>query len=103
MLHHQNTQHILLAGESSSGKTSNYLHMVDHLLYLGQNTNINQDRIKNAIKLLHALTHASTPTNNYSTRCVIHTEIIFGKTGKNTGARFEIYQLEKWRVSSTDM
>jgi myosin heavy subunit len=38
MLHHKETQHILLAGETRSGKTTNMLHLLQHLLYLGQVT-----------------------------------------------------------------
>jgi myosin heavy subunit len=38
MLHHKESQHILLAGETLSGKTTNMLHLLQHLLYLGQVT-----------------------------------------------------------------
>lgn len=38
MLHHKEPQHILLAGETLSGKTTNMLHLLQHLLYLGQVT-----------------------------------------------------------------
>ncbi|KAK5646208.1 hypothetical protein RI129_004672 [Pyrocoelia pectoralis] len=101
-LHHDKMQHIILSGESSSGKTTNFLHIIDHLLYLGRNENINQERIKNGIKLLQAFTHASTPSNDYSTRAVFHVEINYSSTGKNTGAHFEVYQIEKWRISTSD-
>lgn len=38
MLHHQEPQYILLAGETLSGKTTNMLHLLRHLLFLGQVT-----------------------------------------------------------------
>lgn len=38
MLHHKEPQHILLAGETLSGKTTNMLHLLQHLLCLGQVT-----------------------------------------------------------------
>lgn len=38
MLHHEEPQYILLAGETVSGKTTNMLHLLRHLLFLGQVT-----------------------------------------------------------------
>lgn len=35
MLHHDEPQHIVLAGETMSGKTTQYLHLINHLLFLG--------------------------------------------------------------------
>lgn len=32
----EESQHILLAGESNSGKTTNMLHLVEHLMFLGK-------------------------------------------------------------------
>ncbi|KAJ3653857.1 hypothetical protein Zmor_013089 [Zophobas morio] len=94
---------ILLGGESGSGKTRTYLDLINHLLFLGHNNNINLERIRGGIKLIHSLTHASTPINNYSTRCVFKTDIKYGTTGKVSGAVFNAYQLEKWRVSSVEI
>lgn len=102
-VHHRALQQIVLFGESGSGKTTNYLHVVDHLLYLGRNSNINADRIKNAIHLLHSLTHAATTNNDNSTRCLFRTEVTYGRSGKATGAIFGVHLLEKFRVSSVDM
>lgn len=34
--HNEEPQHILLAGESHSGKTTNVLHVIKHLMYLGK-------------------------------------------------------------------
>ncbi|XP_060518492.1 neither inactivation nor afterpotential protein C [Cylas formicarius] len=103
VLHHQVTQQIILTGESGSGKTANYLYLMDHLFHLASNHPVNSDRIKNGIKLIHSLTHASTPTNDYSTRCVLKTNVTLGRTGKLTAADFKVMCLDKWRVSSVDM
>lgn len=102
-LHYKEVQQIILSGETGSGKTSNYLHIIDHLLYLGRNSNINADRITNAIKLIHSLTHASTASNNNSTRCLMRSEISYGRTGNVSGAIFGVHLLEKLRVSCVDM
>ncbi|XP_072378886.1 neither inactivation nor afterpotential protein C [Diabrotica undecimpunctata] len=102
-LHHKTAQQIVFLGETGSGKTSNYLHLIDHLFYLGENTSVSSSRIKNAVQLLHSLMHASTPSNNYGTRAVFKTEVNYGKTGKLSGASFKIHCIEKSRVSSTDM
>lgn len=102
VLHDKTIQQMILSGETGSGKTTNYLHLVDHLLYLGESNNVSNSRIKNAIKLVHSLTHAGTIFNDYSTRGVLRTEITYGRTGKVSGAIFAVRLLEKWRVSSTD-
>lgn len=36
VLHHEEPQHILFAGESNSGKTTNMMHLIEHLMYLGK-------------------------------------------------------------------
>lgn len=36
MLHHHEPQNIIFSGETLSGKTTNYNHLLDHLLYLGK-------------------------------------------------------------------
>lgn len=36
LFHNEVTQHILLAGESNAGKTTNMLHLIQHLMYLGK-------------------------------------------------------------------
>ncbi|XP_066138034.1 neither inactivation nor afterpotential protein C [Euwallacea fornicatus] len=103
VLHHKIPQQIVLTGESASGKTTNYLHIIDHLFYIAGQMPVNVFRIRHGVKLIHALTHASTPTNDYSTRCVFKTDISFGQSGKLTAAKFKILSLEKWRISSTDL
>ncbi|XP_015610405.1 neither inactivation nor afterpotential protein C isoform X2 [Cephus cinctus] len=102
VLHNEEPQHILLAGESNSGKTTNMLHVIRHLLYLGKGLQDTGVRVMKAIKILHAFSHAATPLNPNSTRCVLQTQTTFGSTGKASGAIFWLYQLEKWRVSTRD-
>lgn len=36
MLHHKQPQNIVLSGDTGSGKTTNYNHLISHLLYLGK-------------------------------------------------------------------
>ncbi|KAG5306058.1 NINAC protein, partial [Acromyrmex insinuator] len=95
-------QHILLAGESNSGKTTNMLHLVEHLMFLGKGLHDTGARVLQAIKIIHAFTNAGTPLNADSTRCILQTQTTFGSTGKASGAIFWLYQLEKWRVSTRD-
>ncbi|ERL92363.1 hypothetical protein D910_09677 [Dendroctonus ponderosae] len=66
-MHHKIPQQLILTGESASGKTSNYLHLIDHLFFIGEQHPVNVSRIRNGINLIHALTHANTSTNVYST------------------------------------
>lgn len=39
-MHNEEPQYILLAGESNSGKTTNMLHLVEHLAFLGKVSSI---------------------------------------------------------------
>ncbi|KYN33316.1 Neither inactivation nor afterpotential protein C [Trachymyrmex septentrionalis] len=98
----EESQHILLAGESNSGKTTNMLHLVEHLMFLGKGLHDTGVRVLQAIKIIHAFTNAGTPLNVNSTRCILQTQTTFGSTGKASGAIFWLYQLEKWRVSTRD-
>lgn len=102
-LHHNEPQHIVFSGESRSGKTTNMLHTMKHLAYLGHNRDITGERIEKAVKILHAATSAGTSINEDSTRCILQTQMTYSRSGKLSGAIFWLYQLEKWRVSTTDM
>ncbi|XP_076279257.1 STKc_myosinIII_N_like and MYSc_Myo21 domain-containing protein ninaC isoform X3 [Lasioglossum baleicum] len=127
VLHNEEAQNILLAGESSSGKTTNMLHLIRHLMYLGKvriivvtriwivrktfssDTDVPfqslQDvgsRVFRAIKVIHAFCNAATPLNPNSTRCILQMQATFGSSGKASGGIFWLYQLEKWRVSTRD-
>ncbi|XP_025074650.1 neither inactivation nor afterpotential protein C [Pogonomyrmex barbatus] len=98
----EESQHILLTGESNSGKTTNMLHLVEHLMFLGKGLHDTGARVLRALKIIHAFTSAATPLNSNSTRCILQTQTTFGSTGKASGAIFWLYQLEKWRVSTRD-
>ncbi|XP_025994439.1 neither inactivation nor afterpotential protein C isoform X2 [Solenopsis invicta] len=98
----EDSQHILLAGESNSGKTTNMLHLMEHLMFLGKGLRDTGAIVLRAIKIIHAFTNAATPLNANSTRCILQTQTTFGSTGKASGAIFWLYQLEKWRVSTRD-
>lgn len=103
MLHHEESQTIVFAGESYSGKSTNAKLTIDHLLILGEGNKGATDRLRHATNVVHYLVNAGTPLNPNSTRCALETQITFGSTGKLSGAIFWVYLLEKIRVSSTDM
>lgn len=70
-----------------------------HLQYLGEGYPAVADRVNAAYDVIHAFTHAGTPTNPSSTRCVLSTQMAFASTGKLTGAIYWVYMLEKTRVT----
>lgn len=103
MLHHEEVQHVIFAGESYSGKTTNAKLVLDHLFILGEGNKGVSDRLRQAKKVVNVLVNAGTPLNPDSTRCALETQVTFGSTGKLSGAIFWVYLLEKLRVSTTDM
>lgn len=102
MLHHKEPQHVVFSGESYSGKSTNVKLLVKHLCYLGAGNRGATDRVEQSIKVILMLVNAGTPINNNSTRCVLQYFLTFGKTGKMSGAVFNMYMLEKLRVSTMD-
>lgn len=103
MLHHEEPQHIILAGESYSGKTTNLKLLMKHLGVLGEGNPGVYERIVNGYKALCALINAGTPINPNSTRSIMQVQMTFGPSGKLSGAIFWVYLLEKLRISSTNM
>lgn len=103
MLHHEEPQHIIFAGESYSGKTTNLRLAIKHLTILGEGNKGCAERVLGALNVIHALVNAGTPLNADSTRCALQTQLTFGQTGKISGVIFWVYLLDKLRVSSTDM
>lgn len=103
MLHHEEPQHILLAGESYSGKTTQLRHAMNHLCFLGAGNQNCRERVRKSLDLVHALVNAGTPVNPDSTRCALQTQLTFGTSGKLSGVIYNVFLLEKSRVSSTDM
>ncbi|KAH8412845.1 hypothetical protein KR009_006225, partial [Drosophila setifemur] len=102
MLHHREPQHIVLSGESYSGKSTNAQLIIKHLCYLGDGNRGATGRVESSIKAILMLVNAGTPVNNDSTRCVMQYYLTFGKTGKMSGAVFNMYMLEKLRVATMD-
>lgn len=87
-----------------SGKTTSFIHLIEHLAFLGQSPNNKSgEQVLKAITVIHGFANASSALNPNSTRCILQTQTTFGSAGKISGAIFWLYQLEKWRVSSTDM
>ncbi|KAJ8867609.1 hypothetical protein PR048_031411 [Dryococelus australis] len=101
-MHHEEPQHILLAGESLSGKTANFRHLLRHLCFLGKGGSNVGDRVENAVEVVQALGNAATPINPNSTRYLLQLEVTYTSTGKISGAIVWLFQLEKWRVSCSD-
>ncbi|KAL1124362.1 hypothetical protein AAG570_000991, partial [Ranatra chinensis] len=99
MLHHLAPQNIILAGESMSGKTTQFRYLLKHLTHLGQANNKIGEKIQKAVEVIQAFGNAATPINSDSTRHILYTQITFSKSGKSTGAIFWMHQLEKWRVT----
>lgn len=60
MLHHEEPQHILFAGESYSGKTTQMKRAVDHLCILGEGNSNCNDRVKKAINIVQQLVNAGS-------------------------------------------
>ncbi|KAI4482907.1 hypothetical protein M0802_013616 [Mischocyttarus mexicanus] len=102
VLHNEEPQHILFSGESNSGKTTNMLYAIEHLMFLGKSLQDTGSRLMKALKVIHVFSNAATPLNPNSTRCVLQIQTTYGSSGKASGAIFWLYQLEKWRVSTRD-
>ncbi|KAL1458693.1 hypothetical protein WDU94_008823 [Cyamophila willieti] len=99
MMHHEEAQHIVLAGEILAGKTTSMRHLLKHLVFLGQGAAKVGEKIEKCLNVIHAIGNAGTPINANSTRHVMYMQITFGSSGKLSGSIFWLYQLEKWRVT----
>ncbi|CAG9567458.1 unnamed protein product [Danaus chrysippus] len=102
-LHHNEPQYIIFSGESKSGKSTSMVHALSHLTFLGSMKNNTAERIQKATTFIQACINGATPMNASSTRGIFQVQVTYGTSGKLSGALFWLYQLEKWRVSSTDM
>ncbi|XP_045776420.1 neither inactivation nor afterpotential protein C isoform X3 [Maniola jurtina] len=102
-LHHNEPQYIIFSGESKSGKSTYMTHTLSHLTYLGAMKNNTAERVQKATSVIQACISSATPLNSSSTRGILQVQVTYGTSGKLSGALFWLYQLEKWRVSSTDM
>uniref|UniRef100_A0A1B6LPF4 Neither inactivation nor afterpotential protein C n=1 Tax=Graphocephala atropunctata TaxID=36148 RepID=A0A1B6LPF4_9HEMI len=97
--HNEEPQHIVLSGETLSGKTTNLKHLLSHLNYLGLSPNKMGDKVTKALSVIHAIGNAATPVNADSTRHIMQLQVTYSSTGKLSGGIFWVYQLEKWRVT----
>lgn len=79
------------------------VHALSHLTHLGSMKNNTGERVQKAANVIQACISAGTPVNNNSTRGILQVQVTYGTSGKLSGGIFWLYQLEKWRVSSTDM
>jgi len=59
-------------------------------------------RILGGLNVIQAMGNACTPLNGNSTRHVLNTQMTFTTTGKVSGAIFMMYQLERWRVTTSN-
>ncbi|XP_014249774.1 neither inactivation nor afterpotential protein C isoform X2 [Cimex lectularius] len=99
MLHHNVPQNIVLSGETMSGKTTQFKHLLKQLINLGQSRNKCGEKLQRSLEVIQAFGNASTPVNNNSTRHALITQLTFSYSGKISGGIFWVYQLEKWRVT----
>lgn len=102
-MHHEDPQYIVLSGETYSGKTTQFNHLVKHLCLIGEGNKNADVKVKESVAIVEALINAGTPINRNSTRAVFSVNLIFNKTGKLSGAIHSVYMLEKSRVSTGDM
>lgn len=103
MMHHEDPQFIVLSGETYSGKTTQFNHLVKHLCFIGEGNKNADVKVKESVAVIEAFINAGTPINKNSTRGVFLANLIFGKTGKLSGAIHSVYMLEKARVATQDM
>lgn len=103
MMHHEEQQFIIFSGESYSGKSTNFRLCYEHLVMMGEGNAGVAKRVNYALQATICLTHAGTLLNQDATRCAMQLQMTFGQTGKLSGVIFNLYLLEKTRVSTTDM
>ncbi|KAK4327242.1 hypothetical protein Pmani_002298 [Petrolisthes manimaculis] len=82
MLHHKQHQTIILSGESGSGKTFNYHHLISHLCYIGQSNLSLIHKVQNIGVVLDSFGNAHTELSSNSTRHLRYFDVTFSKTGK---------------------
>jgi myosin heavy subunit len=99
MIRTQQSQCILISGESGSGKTETCKYLVQHLLNRAKpfETCLNL-KIEEVNHILEAFGNAKTRINDNSSRFGKYLEIYFERDGTVVGAKFKEYLLEKSRV-----
>jgi len=100
MLRTQQSQCLLISGESGSGKTETCKHLVQHLLNRTKPFEVYLNaKIQEVNPLLEAFGNAKTRINDNSSRFGKYLEIYFEQDGTVVGAKFKEYLLEKSRVA----
>lgn len=99
MIRTQQSQCILISGESGSGKTETCKYLVQHLLNRTKPFEICLNtKIEEVNHILEAFGNAKTRINDNSSRFGKYLEIYFEQDGTVIGAKFKEYLLEKSRV-----
>ncbi|XP_073470585.1 unconventional myosin-XVI isoform X1 [Aquarana catesbeiana] len=93
-------QCFILSGESGSGKTEAYKHIIKHLALRCSSRKYSfNSKIKHVNTILEAFGHAKTTLNNSSSRFIKFLELQFcERTSTLWGARLYTYMLEKTRL-----
>ncbi|XP_018418654.1 PREDICTED: unconventional myosin-XVI [Nanorana parkeri] len=93
-------QCFILSGESGSGKTEAYKHIIKHLvLRCSSRKNSLNSKIKHVNTILEVFGHAKTTLNNSSSRFIKFLELqLCERTSTLLGARMHTYMLEKTRL-----
>ncbi|KAM9319999.1 unconventional myosin-XVI [Gastrophryne carolinensis] len=93
-------QCFILSGESGSGKTEAYKHILKHLtLRCGSRKNSLHLKIRHVNTILEAFGHAKTTLNNSSSRFIKFFELQYcERTSSLLGARLYTFMLEKSRL-----
>ncbi|XP_069746723.1 unconventional myosin-XVI [Narcine bancroftii] len=102
MWQEQRSQCFILSGESGSGKTEVYKHIVKHLACRAVRSEyMLEEKFNNVNCLLESFGHAKTSLNHSSSRYIKYLELQFSENVQTlTGARVYSYCLEKSRLVS---
>lgn len=99
MIQTQQSQCILISGESGSGKTETCKLLVEHLLNRTKQFEVCLNlKIEQVNPILEAFGNAKTRINDNSSRFGKYLELYFVEDGSVVGAKFKEYLLEKSRV-----
>ncbi|KAL3732747.1 hypothetical protein ACJRO7_029401 [Eucalyptus globulus] len=102
MIYEQQSQSILVSGESGAGKTETTKMLMRYLAFMGGRSNSEgrtvEQQVLESNPVLEAFGNAKTVKNNNSSRFGKFVEIQFDKHGKISGAAIRTYLLERSRV-----